>query len=274
MAFGLFYDEHFIEHKTGNSHPENARRLKVVKKRLESEGLWPKIFRPVTLRCTPEFLEKNHTRHHINRVFASCKTAPHSLDSDTPVSEHSCEAAMMAVSASVEATNQVMEGQLDRAFCLVRPPGHHAEKDRAMGFCLFNNVALAAHNLLCSFKLDRILILDWDVHHGNGTQHSFYADPRVFYLSFHQWPLYPGSGRPDETGEGAGKGYTRNVIFAPGTGNEDYLKTFKQVSTEVFEFFQPQFVLISAGFDAHRDDPLAQLMLTSEDFREMTRHVV
>ena len=273
MATALFYDDIFTAHNPGSSHPENAKRLQVIKKRLETEGLWHQLYSPVTFRCDETFLAKNHTHQHIQRVFAACKNAPSSLDPDTVVSERSCEAAVVAASAAAEATNQVMADKIANAFCLLRPPGHHAEPDRAMGFCLFNNIALAAHNLLDNYQLDRILIIDWDVHHGNGTQEAFYEDPRVFFLSFHQYPLYPGTGQPENTGNGKGKGFNRNVTFAPNTESSVYYAAFAEITTAVFESFKPQFVLISAGFDAHKDDPLAQLRLTEQNFADMTAHV-
>ena len=274
MKTAIYYDDLFLLHDTQNGHPENANRLRVIRRRLEETGLWQQLSRPITHRCTREFLELNHTRQHIQRIISACENAPASLDPDTVVSARSYDAAVLAVSALVEAVDAVMAGELHNAFCAVRPPGHHAEKDRAMGFCLFNNIALAAHHLLNHHQLERILIIDWDVHHGNGTQQAFYDSPQVYFLSLHQWPLYPGTGRPDEVGSGAGKGYNRNVIFAPGTPADTYMQTFEEVVPAVFEQFSPQFVLISAGFDAHKDDPLAQLQLTEDHFAAMTRLVL
>ncbi|MDQ7054898.1 MAG: histone deacetylase [candidate division KSB1 bacterium] len=274
MNTAIFYDDLFLAHDTQNGHPENANRLRAIRRRLEEAGLWQPLLRPIQERCSRDFLEVNHTRQHIQRIVSACENAPASLDPDTLVSARSYDAALLAVNALVEATNAVMAGELNNAFCAVRPPGHHAEKDRAMGFCLFNNIALAAHNLLHHHHLERVLIIDWDVHHGNGTQQAFYDNRQVYFLSLHQWPLYPGTGRPDEIGSGEGTGFNRNVIFAPGTPAEEYMQKFEEVIPDVFQTFSPQFVLISAGFDAHRDDPLAQLQLTEDNFAAMTRLVL
>ncbi len=274
MATGLFYDKIFLEHNTGSAHPENAQRLKAIRHKLEKEEIWHKIYRPVTFRCDNEFLENIHTRRHVHRIMAAVKNAPAYLDPDTVVCEKSFDAALTAVSAAVEATDQIMAGELRNAFCAVRPPGHHAEKDRAMGFCLFNNVALAAWNLIAKHHLQRVLIIDWDVHHGNGTQQAFYEDNHVYFVSLHQMPLYPGTGKADEIGEGAGKGFTRNIPFAPFSDPEAYMAAFREVTTSVMKEFEPQFVLISAGFDAHRDDPMAQLNLDIQHFADMTTHVL
>jgi acetoin utilization deacetylase AcuC-like enzyme len=164
--------------------------------------------------------------------------------------------------AAVAAVDKVCRGELRHAFCAVRPPGHHAERATAMGFCLFNSVAIAAEWLVREKRAEKILIIDWDVHHGNGTQHIFYERGDIFYLSLHQWPLYPGTGREDERGEGHGRGATRNVPLPPATSEQKYLDIFFKTSEEVFTQFRPDFVLLSAGFDAHRDDPLANLTLT------------
>jgi acetoin utilization deacetylase AcuC-like enzyme len=190
------------------------------------------------------------------------------------VSQHSFAVAHLAASAAVAAVDQVSSGKWQNAFCAVRPPGHHAELDRAMGFCLFNNVAIAAEWLRHHHRAERVLIIDWDVHHGNGTQNIFYERGDVFYLSAHEWPLYPGTGRKDETGAGAGKGATLNVPIAPHTEAADYVSQFTAAVQEVFSAFRPDFTIISAGFDAHRDDPLAHLQLTETDFARMTTWVL
>jgi acetoin utilization deacetylase AcuC-like enzyme len=179
----------------------------------------------------------------------------------------------LAAGAVIQAAEDVHYGKLKNAFCAVRPPGHHAERERAMGFCLVNNVATAAAHLIEELKYERVLILDWDAHHGNGTQHIFYDDPKVFYFSCHQYPFYPGTGASNETGAGAGKGFTLNVPLAARTGDREFLAAIKDRLIPAAENFRPQFILISAGFDAHRADPLAELEVTEEAFAQATQIV-
>jgi len=271
---GIFYSDLFLDHETGHGHPENSRRLLAIRERLQKGGIWEPLLREVEVVAGESVLRMNHSKAHIERVRAACKNAPSSLDADTPVSRESFAAAGLAAGAGIQAVDAVLAGDLQNAFCAVRPPGHHAEKERAMGFCLFNNIALAAHHLCAQHQLERILIIDWDVHHGNGTQNAFYDDSRVFCLSLHQWPLFPGSGTPEETGRGPGVGFNRNLTFAPSTAADVYLQAFSENVADVFQRYAPEFVLISAGFDAHRDDPLAALLLTEKDFAEMTRQVL
>ncbi|NUO82472.1 histone deacetylase, partial [candidate division KSB1 bacterium] len=192
----------------------------------------------------------------------------------TVVSKNSFTAARLAVGAVVAAVEQVSLGKWQNAFCAIRPPGHHAEVEQAMGFCLFNNVAIAAEWLRRKQRAERVLIIDWDVHHGNGTQNIFYERGDVFYFSAHQWPLYPGTGRAEETGNGAGAGTTQNLPIPPLTSEAEYLERFCEATREIYESFQPEFTLISAGFDAHRDDPLAHLELTEAGFAALTDHVL
>ncbi len=195
------------------------------------------------------------------------------IDADTLMSSESYCVAKLAVEGTLAAADGIMTGQFTNAFCAVRPPGHHAEANRAMGFCLLNNVAIAARYLQHRHGLKKIMIIDWDVHHGNGTQHIFEEDPTVFYFSIHQFPLYPGTGRADEHGRGAGEGYTLNCPLPPGKGDDEYMTVFEKSLRPAVEAFRPDFILISAGFDAHRDDPLANMGVTEEGFGEMTRMV-
>jgi acetoin utilization deacetylase AcuC-like enzyme len=199
---------------------------------------------------------------------ASTEGRRYRFDADTQASPQSYPAALLAVGAVVEAVDRVLSGELDRAFCLVRPPGHHALADRAMGFCLFNNVAAgAAHALVRG--LERVMIVDFDVHHGNGTQAIFYGEKRVLYLSSHAWPFYPGTGGIDEVGEGPGRGFTVNLPLPGGLGDREYARVYRQIVEPIGRSFDPELVLVSAGFDAHRGDPLAGMSLTAAGYAEL-----
>ncbi len=268
---GVFFHEIFSRHDTGSMHPESTSRIGAVLSRLQAGALWELCYRPVTRQANEDELHLVHDRHHIEHVRSACETGPSQLDPDTVVSADSWQAALYAAGAGIEAVDAVMAGELQNAFCLVRPPGHHAERNRAMGFCLFNNIAVTARHALENHDIERVLIVDWDVHHGNGTQDAFYTEDDVFFVSLHQWPLYPGTGHPDETGSGPGQGYTKNIVFAPLTSAQDYLDTFQRELEPIIQHFRPQLILISAGFDAHADDPLAQLTLDETHFAAMTR---
>jgi acetoin utilization deacetylase AcuC-like enzyme len=220
-----------------------------------------------------------HSSEHVRRVRDSCDaaTAAHqivAIDADTVVSPASWSAALAAIGCALDAVDGVLEGTHEAAFCPVRPPGHHATRDTPMGFCLFNNVAIAARHALEHASVDRVLIIDWDVHHGNGTQDIFYGDPDVFYLSMHQHPFYPGTGDADERGEGPGAGTTLNVPLAAGLPADRYTSALLDALDDTLRGFHPEIVLISAGFDGGVDDPLGSFTLTTEDFAFLTREVV
>jgi acetoin utilization deacetylase AcuC-like enzyme len=224
-------------------------------------------------------LEMVHTHNHIGRVRSACEHALETgqiikLDADTVVSPGSWNAALAAVGCGLAAVRDVLSGRQSGGFCPIRPPGHHATQDRAMGFCLFNNVALAARRALANPSISRVLIADWDVHHGNGTQDIFYEDPSVFFFSMHQSPLYPGTGASTETGYGSGEGFTRNLPMAPGLPSSQYVRSFLEGLDHVLNDFKPDFVLISAGFDAGIEDPLGGFTLEQDDFSILTRAVV
>ncbi|MFH1754628.1 MAG: histone deacetylase, partial [Candidatus Latescibacterota bacterium] len=208
---------------------------------------------------------------HYDLIARTAGVSSFALDADTFLSAKSFDTARLSAGGFLAVVEAVMDGRIDNGFAMVRPPGHHAECDRAMGFCLFNNVAIAAAMLLEKYKLERVLILDWDVHHGNGTQRSFYDDPRVMYISLHQYPYYPGTGGADDTGSGDGKGYTVNIPFPGGCGDREYLAAFHSVILPICAQFEPQFVLISAGFDAHAQDPMANMNVTENGFAAMAR---
>jgi acetoin utilization deacetylase AcuC-like enzyme len=275
---GLVYHPDYLKHDTGMSHPERPDRLKAIIDRVkESEFLrnldWiePSLDRAEEIE---QWIKKTHQPSHLERIKAAIpQTGHHYIDSDTPLSPFSYDAALLAVEGVLKACDAVMEGRIKNAFCAVRPPGHHAESRRAMGFCLFNNVAVAARYLQQQYGLERILIVDWDVHHGNGTQEIFYQDPTVFYFSIHQYPHYPGTGSEDERGRGAGEGFTLNCPLPAGAGDRIYLGVFEKVLVPAADEFRPDFILISSGFDAHRDDPLASMQLTKQGYAEMT-HVL
>lgn len=271
MTAGLFTDDLFLEHDTGRTHPEHANRLLAIRERLEKTiaGKFLKLNRRPAL---PADIELVHDGRYVQNLQAFCQRKGGYLDGDTPVSEKSYDAAMLAAGAGLEAADRIKTGDISRALLLVRPPGHHSLQDRAMGFCLFNNIAICARYLQ-SIGFQRPAIVDWDVHHGNGTQDAFYADPSVFFASLHQFPFYPGTGAATETGSGAGKGTTLNVPLSAGGGEEKYRIAFAEQIIPALETFAPDVILISAGFDAHRDDPLAGMQLTAASYEWMTREL-
>jgi len=268
MKAGLVYDPIYLEHDTGG-HVENARRLVTALSYLKETGIKEKLTclppRPALL----EELEMIHAPEYISYVKSKAEKGGGWLDPDTVMSPRSYEAALYAAGGLLVAVEEVMKGEVDNAFALVRPPGHHAIYDRAMGFCIFNNMAVAAKFALSRFNLKRVLIVDFDVHHGNGTQDAFYADPKVLYFSTHQYPFYPGTGRMEETGTGEGKGTTVNFPMVAGWGDEEYLRAFQEVMVPVAHRFQPELILVSAGFDAHWADHLAMMRVSVQCFAQM-----
>lgn len=245
-------------------HPENKYRLIAIRDTLGQLG------NSITWRepspANEEQLSLIHNHGHIRKVKAACSNSPAYLDPDTYVNHHSYEAALLAAGAAIAAVDSVLTYETTVALALVRPPGHHATPTRAMGFCLFNNVAIAAAYAIQSYGLKRVMILDWDVHHGNGTQAAFYADPRVLFVSLHQFPLYPGTGFVDEIGEGGGMGTTVNIPLPPGVGDLGYGLAFDRIVMPMARRFRPELLLISAGYDAHWTDPLANMMVTVPGF--------
>jgi acetoin utilization deacetylase AcuC-like enzyme len=267
---GFVFHPRCVEHDPGRGHPERADRLRAIRSRLAGSGLLSELDAREPRRATEAELVRVHGREHIARVRAVCERGAGALDGDTSVSSASFEAALRAAGGVLEACERVLAGEWRNAFCAVRPPGHHAERDEAMGFCLFNNVAVAAAALRAAHGIERVAILDWDVHHGNGTQHAIERDPSVFYASLHQWPLYPGTGAARERGLGPGEGATRNCPLPPGSGDAEWLGALEREILPELEAFAPGFVLISAGFDAHRLDPLASTCLSERAYAEMT----
>jgi len=272
MATGLVYHRLYLEHQTGN-HPENPGRLQAIISHLQTTGLLDTLVRLEPMTISEDYLLTVHRPEMLERVKEACATGGGHLDFDTYVSGDSFRVALLAAGGVIRAIDSVMAGEVPNAMALVRPPGHHATRSRSMGFCLFNNVAVGARHLIDAYGRRKILCVDWDLHHGNGTQEIFYDSPAVFYLSLHQGNFYPGTGWTGEKGEGEGVGYTLNCPLEAGTTEAEYLVRFQEALDTALRSFTPDFVLISAGFDAHRDDPLGELMLTESGYGEMTRIV-
>ncbi|OHB56209.1 MAG: histone deacetylase [Planctomycetes bacterium RBG_13_44_8b] len=271
---GLVYDDIYLEHKTTLGHPESPQRLVSIVERLKAGGLYSELYVVTPKPAEVEWLITVHSPHYIERVKESCENGISYLDSsDTPISEKTYEAALIAAGGVLKAVDAVMQKKVKNAFCAVRPPGHHAIKDRAMGFCVFNNVAVGARYIQKKYNLQKVLIVDWDVHHGNGTESMFYDDPTVLYFSVHQYPFYPGSGSKTDKGSGKGLNYNINVPMSAGSGDSDYIKVFHEKLEPAAIEFSPEFVLISAGFDACEGDLLGGMNITPQGFAELTRIV-
>lgn len=266
---GVVCDEIYRRHDTGPGHPESADRLQAVEEAVRSFSDEIVTIPPRAARY--EDLLLVHSPEYIDMIFSINKDEIVMLDPDTAFSPRSKEVSLMAVGGVMEAADRVMKGEISRAFCAVRPPGHHAERDKAMGFCIFNNVAIGATYMKSHGDVERIAIVDWDLHHGNGTQWAFYDRDDIMYISLHQFPYYPGSGSSDEKGNGKGVGHTINIPVHPGAGDAEYRDSFDRAVLPALERFAPDVIFISAGFDAHKDDPLGGVNLSSEFFGEMTR---
>ena len=269
MSTGLVYSPEFLNHRPGAGHPERPERLKAILAGLEKEGLLNRMTNIDFGAAPVSEIQRVHTAGYIARVAQACEQGAAYIDTpDSQICRESYDVARLAVGGVLAAADAIMAKSITNALCLVRPPGHHAEADQSMGFCLFNNVAIATRHLQAEYGLGRILILDWDVHHGNGTQHTFEAEAGVFYASFHESPrfCYPGTGWPSEKGIGEGTGTTLNMPFEPGATDEDYRTAWGQQLSPAVKSFRPDFILVSSGYDAHRDDPLAALNLTIDAF--------
>jgi acetoin utilization deacetylase AcuC-like enzyme len=261
-------DARYGDHRAPEGHPERAVRLAAVHAAIA--GYEDRLERIPARPATPEEILRVHSRPHLERVAEAARAAPQLLDPDTFVSSASLDVALLAAGAAIDLARRVLSGRATAGLAAVRPPGHHAESRRAMGFCLFNNVAVAARALQAEDGVERILILDWDVHHGNGTQHLFEDDPTVLYASTHQFPFYPGTGAAHEAGRDAGTGFTLNVPMPAGCGDVEYLGALQRTLVPVARTFRPEIILVSCGFDAHREDPLGGMDLTRAGFRGMT----
>jgi acetoin utilization deacetylase AcuC-like enzyme len=269
MNVGYVYHEDYLKHETG-SHPENPGRLTAIMNALTQSGMINRLTRIEPVSAAVDQIKYIHFPGYIDYVkdFSSIERA---LDMDTPTSIDSFKVALLAAGGVISGVDAVMNGT-DSVFALVRPPGHHAEPDKGMGFCLFNNIAIAARYAQ-SIGLERVLIVDWDVHHGNGTQKAFYNDKSVLYFSIHQYPHYPGTGKIKEIGTGSGKGLTINVPLPSGAGDADYFYVFNEILVPAARQFKPDIILVSAGQDGHKDDPLSGMNLTSEGFAMMSETV-
>jgi acetoin utilization deacetylase AcuC-like enzyme len=275
MTTGFLYDERFLDHDTGPGHPENAQRLTATLAHLRRQR-WFGELAPVPSRpAALSQVERVHERGYIERARAACAAGAPMLDSmDVSISASSFDVALLAAGATLALADEVAAGRLRNGFALLRPPGHHAERDMALGFCLFNNVAVLARHLQHEHGIDKVLVLDWDVHHGNGTQHAFEDDPSVLYISTHQYPFYPGTGAWYEDGIGRGKGATLNCPMAAGSGNHEYEQAFVDRILPRIDSFRPEFIILSAGFDAHREDPLAQIELSTAFYGWMSERMM
>jgi acetoin utilization deacetylase AcuC-like enzyme len=270
VSTGYVLDPLYLQHDQPE-HPENRRRLDEISGHLNESGLLSRLV-PVAARdATREELSWVHRPNYIDEVRSFSSEPASWLNPDTYLAPRSHAAAVRAVGGVLTAIDAVMLGHCSSVFALVRPPGHHAVANRAMGFCLFNNVAVAARYAQSAYGIQRVLIVDWDVHHGNGTQDAFYEDPSVLYLSMHQYPFYPGTGHWQETGRGKGDGYTVNVPLPAGVGDEGYARVFGEIVVPVARRYQPQLVLVSAGYDTHWADPLGMQLVSVSGFADMTR---
>jgi len=268
MKAGLVYDPIYLEHDTGR-HPEKSQRLVAIMSHLEETGVKEKLTLLSPRPASIEELETVHAPEYVSEVKSKAERGGGWLDPDTIMCPRSYEVALYAAGGLLTGVESVVKGEIDSAFALVRPPGHHATRNRAMGFCIFNNVAIAAKFALSNFNLSRVLIADFDVHHGNATQEIFYADPRVLYFSTHQYPFYPGTGWMDEIGTGEGEGFTVNFPMNAGWGDEEYLRAYNEVLVPVARRFQPQLILVSAGFDPHWADRIAMMQVSVSGFAQI-----
>jgi acetoin utilization deacetylase AcuC-like enzyme len=264
-------DPRFRDHRGPEGHPERPERLEAVSRAIRERAARLQTFAPRPAQ--DEEILRVHTEDHLDRLIEAARHAPLQLDPDTYVCPESLDVARLAAGTSIDLAGRVAGGEIQAGLVAVRPPGHHAEAGRAMGFCLLNHVAIAARALQRNAGVERVLIVDWDVHHGNGTQHAFEDDPSVLYFSTHQFPYYPGTGAVGEVGRAAGTGATVNVPLPAGCGDPEYLGVMERILVPVARRFRPEFILVSCGFDAHRDDPLAAMQVTGAGFAAMG-HIV
>lgn len=267
---GFIYDDIFLRHKTPQWHPETSERLVSILTRIKNSDLWERLIHIKPRRAEYADIALAHTKSYIEEIK---NFGTGYLDGDTFMSEHSLEAALYAAGAVIEAIERCKSGEIERAFCAVRPPGHHAEADRAMGFCIFNNIAVGARYAQ-KIGYKKVFIIDFDVHHGNGTQHIFEEDDTVFFFSTHQYPHYPGTGRSSEKGKGKGEGYTYNIPMTAGSGDKDYLQIYQEILPTLVRNFSPDILLISAGYDIRNEDPLSAIRISNEGIRGIVQGII
>ncbi len=270
MDTALIYHPIYLKHDTGPHHPERSSRLQATLRKLQKTRLIDKLKLIEPRAADISDIAALHPRDYISSIEEASKKGGGNLDPDTVVSKDSYKAALFSAGAVTNAIDLVFKEEVLNAFCMVRPPGHHARPSQAMGFCLFNNVAIGARYAQDKYNIRRVLIIDWDVHHGNGTEEMFYEDGDVFYISLHQYPHYPGTGSDKDMGEGKGKGFNLNIPMQAGKGDPDYIKVFNETITPAIKDFKPELILISAGFDGHKDDPLSSINLTEAGYSQMT----
>jgi acetoin utilization deacetylase AcuC-like enzyme len=270
MKVSFIYDPIYLKHDTGQ-HVENAGRLDAIISHLEQTGLKQQLIPIKPRSVSVAEISLVHDKRYISHIQNTAQKGGGWLNSDTVISPDSYQAAIYAAGGAIKAAEAVIDGEIDSAFALVRPPGHHATHRQAMGFCLFNNVAIAAKHILVKYKLDRIAIIDFDVHHGNGTQEAFYEDPRVLYISTHEYPHYPGTGSIEETGIGDGEGTTVNIPLPAGCGDAQYSPVFEQIVVPAVKRFNPELILVSAGYDTHWADGLALMQVSATGFAQMVK---
>jgi acetoin utilization deacetylase AcuC-like enzyme len=274
MRTGFVYDDIYLRHATPSGFPERPERLSAILEKLRKEKLLDQLVRPAYSPHGLKWISEIHSKGYVERVRTICRKGGGHIDSgDVPVCADSYEVAVAAVGGAMAAVDAVMQKEVRNAFCAIRPPGHHALRNKAMGFCIFNNVAVAARYVQKKYKLSKVLIVDWDVHHGNGTQAAFYEDPSVLYFSVHRCPFYPGTGAEKERGADRGLGFTVNAPLPAGSGDDEFRDALADKLLPAARAFGPDFVFISAGFDAHRDDPLGGMKVTAAGFAELTRMV-
>ncbi|OFZ22762.1 MAG: hypothetical protein A2202_00665 [Bdellovibrionales bacterium RIFOXYA1_FULL_36_14] len=273
MSLLYIYDDIFKQHET-DDHPETKFRLDWINAGIEHCSFRDKLVIKKPIKAKREDLLRVHPESHIKRIEEASIREIKALDADTVICKNSFEVALYAAGAGILASDEIMKGNFKRAFIAARPPGHHAETNKPMGFCLFNNVAITAKYLQAKHQIKKILILDWDVHHGNGTEEIFYEDHSVYYISLHQYPHYPGTGASNENGRDTGKGYNRNFPMKIHSGDKEYLEVFNNEIVPIVQNFGPDFILISAGFDAHARDFLSGINLSSEVYGEFTKIIM
>ncbi len=264
----------FLEHDPGFGHPESPERLKVIYELLDKEEINRNFIFPNFDPAEEKQILAIHNEDIVERAKSTDGKTYDLLDQDTTTSKKSYKAAKLAAGAAIKGVDLLIEGKVDNCLALVRPPGHHAESDKSMGFCIFNNVAIAAQHAIDKYGLKKILILDLDVHHGNGTQHSFYESDQVLFISAHQYPFYPGTGSINENGKGKGKGYTINIPMSPGMGDVDYASVVNEIVAPIAKEFEPEIIMVSSGFDTYVNDPIGSMEVTSNGFSYLTRKIV